>query len=108
MKINNRSILVIGDVFLDIFGEYDAVKISPEAPIPVFKPTYQTENDGMSKNVVRNLEVLDCTVDIVTNENDIRKIRYVHEDSNQMVLRVDEHDHCRRIDEIELKYNEHK
>ena len=37
MKVNNKSILVIGDVFLDIFGEYDAVKISPEAPIPVIK-----------------------------------------------------------------------
>ena len=39
MKISNKSILVIGDVFLDIFGEYDAVKISPEAPIPVIKKT---------------------------------------------------------------------
>ena len=39
MKVNNKSILVIGDVFLDIFGEYDAIKISPEAPIPVIRKT---------------------------------------------------------------------
>ena len=39
MKINNKSILVIGDVFLDIFGEYDTIKISPEAPIPIIKKT---------------------------------------------------------------------
>jgi len=98
------KVLVIGDSCKDIFiyGEID--RVSPEAPVPVFKPKNKIENDGMSKNVVRNLEVLGCTVDIITNENDIKKIRYVHEDSNQMVIRVDEHDFCRKIDQSELDY----
>ena len=33
----------------------------------------------------------------VTNKNSITKIRFVENRSSQMVLRVDEHDHCERI-----------
>tara|TARA_R110000851_G_scaffold142275_2_gene280714 strand:- start:299 stop:1045 length:747 start_codon:yes stop_codon:yes gene_type:complete len=98
------NILVIGDSCTDIFIYGDIDRVSPEAPVPVFKPQHRTENGGMSKNVMKNLESLGCTVEIVTNENDIKKMRYVHKDSNQMVLRVDEHDYCRKIDDTELKY----
>lgn len=98
------KVLVIGDSCRDIFIYGDIERVSPEAPIPVFKPTHESENDGMSANVVKNLEALGCTAEILTNENDIKKIRYVHTASNQMVLRVDEHDYCRRIHEQELKY----
>ena len=98
------NILVIGDSCKDIFIYGDIDRVSPEAPIPVFKPTHETENGGMSKNVVTNLEAMGNSVDIITNENDIKKIRYVHTSSNQMVLRVDEHDFCNRIDKYELKF----
>ena len=40
----------------------------------------------------------------ITNKNDIRKIRYVDHKSNQLVLRVDEHDYCDRI-ESDLLYS---
>ena len=58
----------------------------------------------MAKNVKLNLEALNVDVSIVTNENDIKKIRYIDDKSNQMVLRVDEHDQCREINAQELKY----
>ena len=96
------KILVIGDSCTDIFiyGEID--RISPEAPVPVFKPMRKTENGGMAKNVVANLEALGCKVHLVSNTNGIKKVRYVDERSNQMVMRVDDHDWCNRIDQNEL------
>jgi bifunctional ADP-heptose synthase (sugar kinase/adenylyltransferase) len=39
----------------------------------------------------------------VTNKNSITKIRFVENRSSQMVLRVDEHDHCERINNSLLK-----
>ena len=43
------SILVIGDSCIDIFIYGDIDRVCPEAPVPVFKPTSQTENPGMAK-----------------------------------------------------------
>ncbi len=52
----------------------------------------------MAKNVSNNVEALDVTIHTITNKNSIKKIRYVDHKSNQLVLRVDEHDYCDRID----------
>ena len=67
-------------------------------------PTRKTKNGGMSKNVKANIEALGCEVTIVTNPNNIKKIRYVDNSLNQLVLRVDEHDCCKQINEKQLKY----
>tara|TARA_R110002020_G_scaffold140344_2_gene311788 strand:+ start:1624 stop:2382 length:759 start_codon:yes stop_codon:yes gene_type:complete len=91
------KILVIGDSCSDIFIYGNIERICPEAPVPVFNPTHKTKNGGMAKNVVKNLEALGCEVDLITNPNDIKKIRYVDNRSNQLVLRVDEHDYCKRV-----------
>ena len=98
------KILVIGDSCKDIFIYGDIHRVCPEAPVPVFNPTHKTENDGMAKNVVRNLEALGCNVEFISNDNSIKKIRYVDNKSNQMVLRVDENDSCRSIDDSEIDY----
>ena len=96
------KVLVIGDSCTDVFIYGDIERICPEAPVPVFKPTHTTKNSGMSKNVVANFKALGITVDIITNTNKIQKIRYVDNKSNQMVLRVDEHDYCLRIKKSDL------
>ena len=96
------KILVIGDSCTDVFVYGEITRLTPEAPVPVFNPTIQKENDGMAQNVSNNVEALDSTVYTITNKNDIRKIRYVDHKSNQLVLRVDEHDYCDRIDEVLL------
>ena len=98
------KVLVIGDSCTDIFRYGKVERLSPEAPVPVINPTHETKNGGMAKNVKLNLEALNVDVSIVTNENDIKKIRYIDDKSNQMVLRVDEHDQCREINAQELKY----
>ena len=90
-------VLVIGDSCSDIFIYGEIERLSPEAPVPVIKPVDRTKNGGMAKNVKNNLEALGCVTHIVTNPNDIKKTRYVDNRSNQMVLRVDEHDYCDRI-----------
>jgi len=97
------NVLVIGDSCEDIFIYGDIERISPEAPVPVFKPTHTETNGGMAKNVANNVEALDMHIHTVTNKNSITKIRYVENRSGQMVLRVDEHDYCDRIDKSLLE-----
>ena len=92
------KVLVIGDSCTDIFRYGKVERLSPEAPVPVFNPTSETQNGGMAKNVVSNLEALGCQVDLISNPNDIKKIRYVDDKSNQIILRVDEHDYCEPVD----------
>ena len=92
------SILIIGDSCKDVFVYGEISRLSPEAPVPVFNPIEEKSNDGMARNVANNVEALNTTIYTITNNNSIRKIRYVDEKSNQLVLRVDEHDFCRRID----------
>ena len=42
------------------------------------------------------------SIHTITNPNSIKKVRYVDDKSNQLVLRVDEHDYCDRIDNMIL------
>tara|TARA_B100001094_G_scaffold259344_1_gene259480 strand:+ start:392 stop:1162 length:771 start_codon:yes stop_codon:yes gene_type:complete len=95
-------VLVVGDSCKDVFIYGDINRLTPEAPVPVFNPIRETSNDGMAKNVANNVEALGSNIFTITNPNSIRKIRYVDKKSNQLVLRVDEHDHCKRIDNILL------
>jgi len=92
------KILVIGDSCEDVFIYGDIERIAPEAPVPVLVPVEKKSNPGMAGNVVANLKALGATVDLITNKESIRKIRYVDERYNQMVLRVDENDECMPID----------
>ena len=71
------KVLIIGDSCTDIFIYGNIERISPEAPVPIFKPNDRTENGGMAMNVLSNLLALGVDADIITNSNDIKKIRYV-------------------------------
>ena len=86
-------ILVIGDSCTDVFIYGICSRLSPEAPIPVFEPTKTITNQGMSGNVVANLNKLGVQkVELITNYEQITKTRYVEYKSNQMLLRVDSND----------------
>ena len=54
----------------------------------------------MASNVVANLEALGAEVDLITNEEEISKVRYVDKRYNQMVLRVDKNDKCKRYNGV--------
>lgn len=93
------KVLVIGDSCTDKFVYGVCDRICPEAPVPVFNPTYQKANGGMVKNVFNNLVSLakNWDIDLITNEDEITKTRLVDIKTNQMLLRVDEDDSCKRI-----------
>jgi bifunctional ADP-heptose synthase (sugar kinase/adenylyltransferase) len=91
------KILVIGDSCIDVFRYGKVNRLAPEAPVPVIVPQSETSNPGMAGNVVRNIEALGHKVDFITNENEIKKIRYVCSKYNHLLLRVDEGDKCNLI-----------
>jgi len=59
-KLENVTVMCLGDIMLDtfIYGSID--RISPEAPVPVFKKHRKFSVLGGAGNVVRNLEALGC------------------------------------------------
>ena len=98
------KLLVIGDSCVDKFIYGTCERICPEAPVPVFNPVKVKKNGGMAKNVQANIEALGVDCDIITNGELITKTRYVDNKTNQMLIRVDEHDYVKtRIDIGDLK-----
>lgn len=57
-SFSRASVLVIGDVMLDRYWWGDAVKISPEAPVPVVRLTKSSMTTGGAANVAANLKGL--------------------------------------------------
>ena len=97
-----KKVLVIGDGCKDVFQYGKCERLSPEAPVPVFKPLQAKTNGGMAVNVYNNLMALGVNCDIIT-ESGTTKTRYVDETSNQMLLRIDENDIIKNIDENQLR-----
>ena len=51
-----KKILILGDIFLDIFEETKAFKISPERPVPVLRPIGKKYLLGGASNVASNIK----------------------------------------------------
>ena len=83
------AIMVIGDSCTDVYEFGTCERISPEAPVPVFKKSHSESRSGMAKNVYENLKGLGCDVNIVTNDEDIIKTRIIDEVSGYQLLRID-------------------
>ena len=90
----SKQILVIGETCMDVFYYGRCDRLCPEAPAPVFNPIEITTNPGMAMNVQRNIQALGYECDIITNDNwrEVTKTRYIHKNTNQMFVRVDEND----------------
>lgn len=82
------KILLIGDDCKDIYQYGTIDRLSPEAPVPVFVPTYTEERDGMAGNVANNLEALGCHVNYLHGETST-KTRIVDARSKQQIVRID-------------------
>jgi bifunctional ADP-heptose synthase (sugar kinase/adenylyltransferase) len=105
------KILVIGDSCTDVFVYGICNRICPEAPVPILNPIKTTTNGGMAANVSTNLSKMGAEIKILTNLNDIKKIRYVDEKTNSIMLRIDENDFTQRVNQKDLKqitYNSYK
>jgi bifunctional ADP-heptose synthase (sugar kinase/adenylyltransferase) len=97
------NILVIGDTCIDKFVYGTTVRLAPEAPVPVFNPSWEEMNDGMAGNVVANLQALGIKTVFICNNEDVIKTRYVDDRSGQILLRVDENDKVKRISKLYLE-----
>lgn len=99
-----KKILLMGETCLDIFQYGKCNRLNPEAPTPVFTPTYKNQNFGMAANVRLTMEHIGLDVTMLTNSNNkIIKHRYVDEDSNYILLRVDNEDELEPITMNRLK-----
>jgi bifunctional ADP-heptose synthase (sugar kinase/adenylyltransferase) len=99
------QILVIGDSCVDSYVYGECKRLCPEAPVPVFIPMYQKDNKGMAGNVHQNILSLGFNCLIKSNNNAVTKVRYVEEDTNHILLRVDSgEEDVKRIDKLEKSF----
>jgi D-glycero-beta-D-manno-heptose-7-phosphate kinase len=82
------KILLIGDDCLDVYQYGTVDRISPEAPVPVFKYSHKEERGGMARNVKANLEELGCKVDYLSGSTSV-KTRLIDIRSKQQIVRID-------------------
>jgi bifunctional ADP-heptose synthase (sugar kinase/adenylyltransferase) len=84
------NVLLVGDSCLDVYHYGICERMSPEAPVPVFKETSQENRLGMSGNVKLNLESLGFNVTHLHNTEEIKKHRFIEERYGQQLFRHDE------------------
>ncbi|NQV57776.1 MAG: D-glycero-beta-D-manno-heptose 1-phosphate adenylyltransferase [Rhodospirillales bacterium] len=68
--LKNGYVLIVGDAMLDRFVYGDVVRISPEAPIPVFSTDHETSMLGGAGNVARSAAALGVEVCFVSVTGD--------------------------------------
>tara|TARA_R110000851_G_scaffold108257_1_gene229335 strand:+ start:4991 stop:5776 length:786 start_codon:yes stop_codon:yes gene_type:complete len=88
-QLKSLKILLIGDSCADHYYYGVCERMSPEAPVPIFKVLKTEKKGGMALNVKPNLEGLNATVEILTNREQIVKSRHIDNKSRQHLLRVD-------------------
>lgn len=82
------KILLLGDNCIDVYQYGTVDRISPEAPIPVFKLAHKEERPGMAANVAANLLNLGCSVNF-TQGAPSTKTRLIDVRSKQQIVRID-------------------
>tara|TARA_Y100000034_G_scaffold113681_1_gene148969 strand:- start:407 stop:1186 length:780 start_codon:yes stop_codon:yes gene_type:complete len=86
----NNKVLVVGESCDDIFVYGSASRLCPDVPAPVFAPKNSTNTPGMAGNTARNLKSLGLKVDLIEQQEIIKKTRYIDSKLNYTFLRVDE------------------
>ena len=87
------KILLIGDDCVDVYRYGVVDRISPEAPVPVFKFSHEETKPGMAGNVLENLKALGCDVKYIHGGTST-KTRLIDLRSRQHIVRVDEDFNC--------------
>ena len=91
------KVLVIGENCTDILVYGISERKSPEGKGSVFKSLYEKYSAGMVANTANNLGAMGVDVDILTDTGNITKTRYIDKNTNELYLRVDDHDSVDRI-----------
>lgn len=98
------KILLIGDDCNDVY-EYGTIdRISPEAPVPIFKFNYREERRGMAGNVCNNLLNLGCSVTYAHKSPSV-KTRLIDLKSRQHIVRIDADAPSEAIELNELEFD---
>lgn len=84
------NVLLIGDRCIDEYKIGTVDRLSPEAPVPVFKLVETYSLAGMSANVLNNFAALGINPDFVSNDETITKTRFIDKKSGQHLLRMDQ------------------
>jgi D-beta-D-heptose 7-phosphate kinase/D-beta-D-heptose 1-phosphate adenosyltransferase len=82
-------ILLIGDNCIDVYQYGTVDRISPEAPVPIFKYSHKEQRAGMAGNVNNNLKALGCSVNYLHSETSM-KTRLIDSRSRQQMIRIDD------------------
>lgn len=96
-NIQSKNILVIGDVMLDTYFTGDVKRISPEAPVPVFRKKTERSVLGGAANVATNLIAAGQKVSIMTmvgNDDIGKRLREIFEEqgiNTSLMLLLDRH-----------------
>lgn len=81
--IESKNILVVGDIMLDIYYAGDVRRISPEAPVPVFRKKSERSVLGGAANVAANLVAAGQNVSVMAmigKDNAGEKLKKAFED----------------------------
>ena len=81
--------LLIGDNCIDVYQYGTVDRISPEAPVPIFKYSHKEQRAGMAGNVANNLRALGCDVNYLHSETSM-KTRLIDSRSRQQMIRIDD------------------
>lgn len=82
------KVLLLGDNCLDIYRYGTVDRISPEAPVPIFKLSYEEQKPGMAANVRSNLEAFGVEVKAYLGPKS-EKTRLIDIKSRQHIVRID-------------------
>jgi D-beta-D-heptose 7-phosphate kinase/D-beta-D-heptose 1-phosphate adenosyltransferase len=96
----NKKILLIGDSCKDIYHYGTCERLSPEAPVPIFKESYVEIRGGMSSNVKNNLLSFGFEVFHLHNKKNIEKHRLFDTKFNHHLIRYDVGE-IEKVDELE-------
>jgi D-beta-D-heptose 7-phosphate kinase/D-beta-D-heptose 1-phosphate adenosyltransferase len=83
------NVLLIGDTCVDEYQYGVVERISPEAPVPIFKLTSRESKMGMASNVYQNLKNLNCDVTCYYGKSSF-KTRLIDRRSKQHLIRIDD------------------
>lgn len=93
-KFSQVKALVIGDIMLDKFEYGKVERISPEAPVPIFKLSHEKKMLGGAGNVVANLVSLGCKttfIGIIGKDNNGTEVA-------NLLRKVGAHSHLLKLD----------
>jgi bifunctional ADP-heptose synthase (sugar kinase/adenylyltransferase) len=95
-------VLLLGDSCIDVYRYGTVDRISPEAPVPIFRFAHEDHRPGMAGNVRENLRSLGCETREYLSDTSI-KTRIIDLRSRQHILRIDDDNHSTALEFTDIR-----